>query len=216
MFLSTKAKAALILTAAALLLLVVFVAAGARTDDDGEYVEEDGGAVALARPMTRPSFTLTTTDGKPFDFTAETADRATLLYFGYLNCPDICPIHLANIASAMNELTAEQRQQMLTIFVTVDPARDAPDEIRRFLDRFSSDFIGLTGTVEELAVAQRAAQVPVSELGAPDADGNYDVGHAAQVIAYGPDGPAWRVYPTGATSDDWRRDLPLLVEGSLS
>lgn len=213
-FLSTKAKAAVIIVAAVLVLAVGLVSARAR-DAAGPPDEMDGGAVVLARPMERPSFRLTTTDGARFDFAAQTAGKTALLYFGYLNCPDICPLHLSNIASALRNLTPEERAQVMTVFVTVDPGRDEPDEIRRYLDRFHPDFIGLTGTTDELVAAQRAAGVPVAVLGEPDGNGNYDVGHAAQVIAYGPDGPAWRVYPFGSTLDDWQRDLPLLIRGEL-
>lgn len=214
MFLSTKAKAALILVAGVLLLGVGFVAAGTR-DSGGNETDEAGGAVVLGRPMERPSFTLATTEGEPFDFAADTEGRTVLLYFGFLNCPDICPIHLSNIASALEDLPEDQRQQVMTVFVTVDPQRDTPEMMRRYLDRFDTDFIGLTGTTDELVAAQRATGVPVAELGEPDSSGNYDVGHAAQVIAYGPDGPAWHVFPSGTTSADWKNALPSIIEGAV-
>src|SRR5690554_3941436 len=54
--------------------------------------------VVVENPTEKPSFTLTDTSGEPYDFAAETEGRLTLLYFGYLNCPDICPVHLAQIA----------------------------------------------------------------------------------------------------------------------
>lgn len=215
--LSTRNKAALIL-AAGLVVLTVGVVVGRSRDaaSNASVVDRSvGGAIVLAQPLPRPSFVLTTTDGQPYDFATETRGRTVLLYFGFLNCPDICPIHLSNIASALNDLTDEQRATVTTVFVTVDPGRDDPDEIRRFLDRFDPSFVGLTGSPADLAAAQRATGVAVAELGEPDTNGDYEVGHAAQVIAFGPDGPADRVYPSGSTVADWQRDLPLLVEGAL-
>lgn len=214
MFLSTKAKAGVIIAAALLLLAAGFVSARARDRDDGGDAAF-GGAVELANPMMRPSFTLATTEGEAFDFASQTAGKTALLYFGFLNCPDICPLHLSNISSALEELSPEEREQVMMVFVTVDPARDAPDEVRRYLDRFNDDFVGLTGTTEELAAAQRATGVPVAILGEPDGNGDYEVGHAAQVIAYGPAGPARRVYPSDATLADWQRDLPAIVRGDI-
>lgn len=213
-FLSTKTKAAVILGAAVLLLALGFISGRAREND--KPLARDGGARLLDEPLERPTFVLSSIDGEPFEFAARTEGKTALLFFGFLNCPDICPIHLSTIASALREMPAEEREQVMTVFVTVDPDRDTPEAVRAYLDRFDPAFIGLTGTHEELAAAQRSVNLPVAELGEPDADGNYDVGHAAVVIAFEPDGPARRVYPFGATQEDWKRDLPAMVRGELS
>lgn len=212
-FLSTKAKIALIFAGAVSLLTLGLVASIGR---DGNDAVATTGGVVLGEALPRPGFVLTTTAGDAYDFRTATEGKAALLFFGYMNCPDICPMHLANIASAMRSLTPAQRERLEVVFVTVDPARDQPASMRRFLDRFDPSFVGLTGEVGDVITAQQRAGVAVAVLGEPDGKGNYDVGHAAQVIAYGPDGPARRVYPFGVTLDDWRRDLPRLVEGELS
>lgn len=211
-FLTTKTKAAVIICAALLLLAAGFVSARVGGD---EPMIRDGASLLLAEPLERPSFTLTTTEGEEFDFAARTEGKTALLFFGFLNCPDICPVHLSNIASALREMPAEEREQVVTVFVTVDPQRDTPDLVRSYLDRFDPEFIGLTGTHEELSAAQRAANLPVAQLEEPGADGNYGVGHAATVVAFEPDGPARRLYPFGATRDDWLNDLPAMVRGEL-
>ena len=111
-------------------------------------------------PLAKPDIVLTDTDGNPFDLRAETDGRLTLLYFGYTNCPDICPVHLAQIESVLKRPAMPSNVDV--IFVTVDPARDDPASIRRFLDQFSTKFIGLTGTPDELRAAQLAFEVPVA------------------------------------------------------
>lgn|SRR5690606_5984668 len=161
----------------------------------------------LPAPQPRPRFTLTTTDGRPFDFAAETRGRLTLLFFGYTSCPDVCPIHLATLADALDEVSAEP----LVVFVGVDPHRDTPTAVREYLDRYDTDFIGLVGTSEELEAAQRAAEVPVAVSERVEGVDDYLVGHASQILAYTADDLAHVVYPFGVRRQDWVHDLPRLA-----
>ena len=81
------------------------------------------------RPRPKPEFTLTDTSGQVYDFVSETDGTLTLLYFGYLNCPDICPVHLAQLAEVFDQVPAVARNTEV-VFVTVDPERDTPAKIR--------------------------------------------------------------------------------------
>jgi protein SCO1/2 len=165
------------------------------------------GAVVDA-PGPKPSFTLTDTAGEPYRFAAETEDKLTLLYFGYLNCPDICPVHLAQIAEVFDRLPDVARDAAV-VFVSVDPGRDSPEEIRRFLDNFDSRFVGLTGTPSELDEAQKAAGVTPAVVGGEGDD--YTVDHAGWVIAYSPDGEYRVNYPFGTRQSEWANDLQILA-----
>ncbi|MGE3621314.1 MAG: SCO family protein [Acidimicrobiia bacterium] len=173
------------------------------------YEALDLAGTVLAEPWSRPSFTLTTTDGRPFDFAAETAGRLTLLFFGYTSCPDVCPIHLATLAGALDRPGVPRP---VVVFVGIDPARDTPDAVRTFLDRFDPAFVGLVGTPDDLEAAQQATGVPVAFAEPADDDGGYLVGHASQVVAYTPDDLAHVVYPFGVRRQDWVRDLPRLSD----
>jgi cytochrome oxidase Cu insertion factor (SCO1/SenC/PrrC family) len=101
------------------------------------------GAV-LVTPL-RTEFMLTSDTGEPYDFTARTAGKVTLLYFGYTNCPDVCPLNMATTAKALLTLSPDQRSHVVVIFVTTDPARDTPQRLRTWLAQFDPAFIGLTG-----------------------------------------------------------------------
>jgi protein SCO1/2 len=158
-------------------------------------------------PATKPTFVLTDTRGQQFDFAAETGGRLTLLYFGYLNCPDICPVHLAQIAEVFDQDPPVGRAAKV-VFVSVDPDRDSPEEIRSFLDRFDSRFIGLTGTHEELEAAQDALGLPHAEKIGDDDD--YTMNHAGWVIAYAPDDMNYAIYPFGTRQSQWSNDLKIL------
>ncbi|MBC7373719.1 MAG: SCO family protein, partial [Frankiales bacterium] len=112
------------------------------------------------QPSARPAFVLTDTSGAAYDFTAQTAGKPTLLYFGYTNCPDECPTAMADIAGALRQVPESLRSRTRVVFVTTDPDRDTAPLIRRFLDQFSVDFVGLRGTqaqVDAAAVATGAA-----------------------------------------------------------
>ena len=180
--------------------------------------ENDGWHGTLqGRATPRPEFTLTDTDGEPYDFAAETAGRLTLLFFGYTSCPDVCPGHMSILSGALD---MPGMPQPIVVFVTTDPARDSPGVLREWLDNFDEELVGLTGTVEEIAAAEAAAFVAGS-VRADDADGqsgddngddDYEVGHAAQILAYSPDDLAHVVYPFGTRREDWASDLPRLLE----
>ncbi|HEY8547549.1 MAG TPA: SCO family protein, partial [Acidimicrobiales bacterium] len=185
------------------------VAVLAGDDDDAGTDPDDGWHGVLQEPTPRPEFTLTDTEGRPFDFAAETKGQLTLLFFGYTHCPDVCPGHLSILSGA---LAMPGVPQPKVVFVTTDPARDTPERLREWLDNFDEDFIGLTGSVEEIAAAERAAFVAGSVRPEADADGEYEVGHAAQILAYTPDDQAHVAYPFGVRRQDWVEDLPRLLE----
>ena len=170
----------------------------------------------LAEPIPRPDFTLTDTRGEPFDFRAETDGYVTLLFFGYTHCPDVCPIHMGSIAAVLGDVGWRVRERVRVVFVTTDPERDTPERIRAWLDRFDPGFIGLRGTRAEVERVQRMLNLAPSVFQpAPDGEpGGYLVGHAAQVLAFGADGPARVAYPFGTRQSDWAHDLPLLVAGT--
>lgn len=164
----------------------------------------------------KPAFTLTDTEGRPFDFRAGTEGFVTLLFFGYTHCPDVCPIHMANIAAVLRDLDYAERSRIRVVFVTTDPERDTPAVVRAWLDRFDRTFIGLRGTAEEVSVIQAALHLPaaIRQPSRPGPlPGAYAVGHAAQVIAFTADGRARAVYPFGTRQSDWAHDLPRLVAG---
>ena len=167
----------------------------------------------LAAPQPKPDVVLTDTAGRPYDLRAETAGTTTILMFGYTSCPDVCPINLASLGAALDELGDNRSSGIRVVFVTVDPARDTPEVLRRYLDQFDHDFIGLTGTPEQIAAAQRDAAVPGAVRDPQTSPDGYTVGHASQLIAYQPDGNARIVYPFGTRQSDWTRDLRRLLSG---
>ena len=165
-------------------------------------------------PFPKPDFTLTTTEGAPYNFRQETEGSITLLFFGYTHCPDVCPVHLANIAAVLQKLGPEVSNQIKVVFVTTDPQRDSAQAVRAFLDKFDHRFIGLVGDSQAVRTALEQLKIgaPIFEPGTTDS--SYTVGHSAIVLAYTRDNLAHVVYPFGIRQQDWAKDLPRLVQGS--
>jgi protein SCO1 len=166
-------------------------------------------------PLPKPRFVLTDTSGAPYDFWNRTSGSVTLLFFGYTNCPDECPMHMANIGVALKKLPPGLADRVQLVFVTTDPARDTPVQLRRWLDNFDRYFVGLTGTAAALEAVQKAAGVPLAQKTEPH-NGNYSVAHANFVVAYTKDNLAHVIYPGGVSKDDWIHDLPLLIKETWS
>jgi protein SCO1 len=175
------------------------------------------GAV-LVKPLPKPAFTLTTTDGRPYDFQKETAGKVALLYFGYTHCPDACPTAMASLALAQRSLSDTARKNVVTVFVTTDPARDTPAVLKAWLMQFDPTFVGLTGPADAINRAETITALPVATVapidGAPP--GTYGVNHAAVVVVFTPDGYAHVEWPDGVQSADVARDLQRLVTSGFS
>ena len=161
-------------------------------------------------PVPRPDLTMTSTDGAPYDFASRTKGRVTFITFGYTHCPDVCPVHMANLAGALKQLTPAQRERVSVVFVTTDPARDSLPQLRQWLDSFDHSFIGLRGTDEQLAAMEQAFHIPPAEREAIPG-GGYGVAHSAQVFAFTPDDSAHVIYLAGNSSADFAHDIPRLL-----
>jgi protein SCO1/2 len=193
-------------------VVVLGVGLVVRASVGGDVDPTDGSrfnGTLLDEPRDRPNFDLVDTDGQPFDFFGSTDGQLTILFFGYANCPDVCPITLATLGGALSAVRGVNPQ---VVFVSVDPERDSPEDLRAYLDRFGSNFVGLTGTPEQLLDAQIAAGVTPAFDEGPNSRGGYDVGHSSQVIVYTPDGKAHLVYGFGVRQDEWVADLQRLRE----
>lgn len=133
-------------------------------------------------------FNLTAETGKPVDAAAFRED-VTLLYFGFTNCPDVCPVTLNLLSQAIDELPTAKRDGIKVLFVSVDPKRDTPKRLAAYTEHFGPEFVGLTGPQETLREMTKTYRVTYG-YGDPDVQGNYNVSHSSAVFAFDRQGKA--------------------------
>lgn len=145
----------------------------------------DAGIVILPQGRDVPDLTLTNQDGEPVSL-EQLKGRWNLLFFGYTFCPDICPATLAELRQLRTKLPDAANQQMQPILVSVDPERDTPEQLKQYLGYFGADFMGLTGSLEDIQTLANAVGVPF--IPADTSKENYTVDHGGNLALIGPDG----------------------------
>jgi len=197
--------------AATAALLVALAAACTPAPSDAPAGRYAGITLSPASP--KRDFTLTRTDGTPYAFRQQTDGQLTLVFFGYTSCPDVCPVHMANLAEAMQRLSVGERGRIRVVFVSTDPERDTPERIRSWLAHFDSSFVGLRGSAAEVNRIERLyGLAPSTTNPQSETDTAYAVGHAAQILAFTPDDSLRVMYPFGVRQQDWAKDLPRLLQ----
>ncbi len=118
-----------------------------------------------------------------------------LIYFGYASCPSICPTNLQHMAEAIDELD-DAAENIVPIFVSIDPDRDRPAILQDYVSHFGERFIGLTGSEAQIRVVAKAYRVHRRKVVEADADArDYLVDHASITYLIGPDGKFRTLFP---------------------
>lgn len=142
--------------------------------------------------ISMPEFALTDHLGRPFT-RANLTDGWTLLFFGYTQCPDICPTTLSNLAQMMKQLSPAAQQRVRVVFVSVDSDRDTPATVAEYVSHFDSRFTGITGhTDEQLQALTQPLNVFYEYEKSENENGTsisgYQVNHVASVLLIDPHG----------------------------
>lgn len=131
-------------------------------------------------PAEAPDFILSDTSGDSFKL-SDHKDQVVLMFFGYTSCPDVCPATLAEFKE-IRRLLGKRAGQVKFVFITVDPERDIPERIRRYLDLFDHEIIGLTASRELLEPIWKDYGVSVIKVEADDPEA-YVVDHSSRIYA---------------------------------
>lgn len=133
---------------------------------------------------------------------ADFAGRFMLIYFGYTNCPDICPHNLQVMTEALERL-GDIGTQIQPLFITSDPARDTAELLREYVEHFHPSLVGLTGSEAQIRAAAKSYRVHRSKLVSKDAtDANdYLVNHTSLTYLMGPDGNFVTLFPHDTTPE---------------
>ncbi len=139
--------------------------------------------------------------------------KATLMFFGFTNCPDICPGTLQGLASAIEALPEERQDEVQVLFVSVDPSRDTPDRLKAYTDFFGPQVTGLTGTDDQLSALVKRMRATYG-YGEADENGNYAVSHSSAIYGFNADGEAQVLLRGNQPISDLTHDIQLLLQAS--
>jgi protein SCO1/2 len=165
-------------------------------------------ATMFAAKRALPEFALVDHAGRPFG-PKRLHGQWTFLFFGFVNCPDVCPTTLATLAAAQRslaDLPAVLRPAVA--LVSVDPGRDTPDVLARYVTHFDPSFTGVTGKRESIDALTGGLGVAVM-IGQADGDGSYSVDHSAAIFLVDPEGRVAALFSApheaGTIARDYRR-----------
>jgi|SRR2546427_4770285 len=139
---------------------------------------------------------------------ADFPGKILVITFGFTRCPDVCPTSLAALAAAVDAL-GEDRRRVQGLFITVDPERDTPALLAKYVTAFEPTFLGFTG---DLAATRRAASAfKVFYQKVPTSKGDYTMDHSTGYYVIDPKGRTRLMFPYGQSAADMAYDIRLLL-----
>ena len=193
-----------VIAAALLALLALFVAACG--PDRPRFQTSDVTGVAFGR-----DFQLTDHNGKTRTL-ADFRGKVVVVFFGYTQCPDVCPTTLSDLAAALQKLGADA-SRVQVLFVTVDPERDTPELLSHYVPAFNPTFLGLSGDAAATAATAREFKV-LYQKQPGSTPGSYAMEHSAGTFIFDPQGRL-RLYAShGQGPDVFAHDIRELLRAS--
>ncbi len=166
-------------------------------------------ATVLPATTELAEFSLLDQDGAEFT-RSSFAGRWNLVFFGFTHCPDICPLTLQVLASARQQMLDAGRDELPRIvLVSVDPERDTPEIIGKYVAHFGADTIGVTGELSEVRKLTDGLGIYFEKSGF-EGD-NYSVDHSAVVIVVDPENRFHSLFGAPHTAENFAHDLPILM-----
>jgi protein SCO1/2 len=160
--------------------------------------------------LPAPEISLVRDNGSSFQL-SELRGNAVLLFFGYTSCPDVCPTTLSELR-AVDESLGTNASKVKVVFVTVDPERDTPEVIQKYVSIFNPAFIGLSGSQDELEPIWKDYGVYREVDKSSSTATGYLVTHSARLYVIDSDGNLRLSYSYGTPTDDIVHDLKILFE----
>jgi protein SCO1/2 len=146
----------------------------------------EGESTVTGRPTVGGPFSLIDQDGKHVT-DKDYRGRYMLVFFGYTNCPDICPAGLQVMSAALDKL-GKRADDVVPIFITLDPTQDTPEKLKTYVKAFSPRLIGLTGSEADIAATAKAYRVYYQKVPDDKDPTRYSIDHSAIFYLMGKDG----------------------------
>ena len=140
---------------------------------------------------------------------ADFKGKVVVVFFGYTQCPDVCPTTMVELAAVRKALGADGNR-VQGVFVTVDPERDTPEVLKAYIDNFGADFVGLRGTPDETKEVARQFKVYYAKVPGK-AEGTYTMDHTAASFIFDPQGRVRLFSRYGSGAEALKHDIQLLL-----
>ena len=158
---------------------------------------------AINPPFPAAEIKLTDHNGQPFALSGQRG-KVVLVYFGFTNCPDECPLTMAHVKQALQSI-GDSAKNVQVVMVTTDPLRDTPQILKDYMTNFNPTFLGLTGTTEELQKAWKDYGVVVEDGGET---------HSTFLYVIDPAGNLRETFLPDSEPADIAADVSLLLRGN--
>lgn len=186
-------------------MLIIALASGLSAC--GPYIFRSGALIEPPNPAA--DFTLNTSEGQPFQLSQQ-RNKLILMFFGFTNCPDVCPTTLADM-KAVRERLGTDAEKTQFVMITVDPDRDTPERMTRYVKAFDPSFIGLVGSQAQLDQIYKDYGVTAIRRELPDSALKYTMDHSASVYVIDKN-MQWRAQLSyGSAIDDLVSDIRYLL-----
>ena len=150
-------------------------------------------------------------DGQPRTL-ADWKGKVTVVFFGYTQCPDVCPTTMADLAAIRKSLGADG-DKLQSVFVTIDPERDTPEVLKAYVANFGPGFTALRGTPDQTAAAAKEFKVFYAKVPGRNS-GSYTIDHTAVSYVFDPQGRLRLAERYGTGAEALQQDLKALIDGA--
>lgn len=199
-------RRSLLLSAASALVASPFLAACDKASQPG-VPKLSFNAVDITGAEYARQLSLKDVDGRQRSL-AEFKGKVLFVFFGFTQCPDVCPTTMAELAEVRRRLGSDG-DRVQGIFISIDPARDTPQVLKGYLQAMDPSFVGLTGSTEQIEAAAREFKVFFQKV--PTSEGNYTMDHTAGAYVFDPEGHVRLFVRYGMGVDKVTADLRQLL-----
>ena len=186
--------------------------AGCNASPSGGNKEPSFSGVDITGTGIARSLALADPDGRPRTL-ADWKGKVVVVFFGYTQCPDVCPTTMAELAQVKQAL-GPSGDRLQVIFVTVDPERDTSEILKRYMASFDPSFVALRGTPEETAAAAKEFKLYYAKVPGRRGDGSYTIDHTAGSFVFDALGRARLFVRFGGDGAALKHDLQALLAAS--
>jgi len=181
------------------------------TKDQTDQKQEVEKVEVKAETQIGGAFTLIDQNGKTVQDT-DFRGKVMLVFFGFTHCPDVCPVTMTVMTRTM-ELLGPKAEQVVPIFVTVDPERDTPAVLAEFTRNFDKRIIALTGTTEQVKQTADSYKVYFAKAEMADAKekAEYNMDHSAYIYVMGKDGQFIKVFPYNVSEQEFANAIDAVL-----